>query len=66
MENENENLNIEKTKSIIDNLKKIPKKKSLFKRFELHIYIIAIFIFINFFFSFPYLIQDQLFQIKKN
>jgi hypothetical protein len=53
MENENEILNLEKRKSIIDNLKKVPKKKSLFKRFELHIYIIAIFIFINFFFSFP-------------
>ena len=66
MENEDEILNIERGKVNIDKLKKVPKKNSLFKRFELHIYIIAIVIFINFFFSFPYLIQNQLLQIKKN
>jgi hypothetical protein len=66
MDNEKEILYIEKGKDIIDKTKKIPKKKSFFKRFELHIYIIGIFILVIFFFFIPYLIQNQLIQIKKN
>ena len=52
MENEDEILNIERGKVNIDKLKKVPKKNSLFKRFELHFYIVAIFILISFFFFF--------------
>jgi len=55
MENEDEILNIEKEKAIIDKTKKVPRKKSLFKRYELHIYIIIIFIIISFFFFILYL-----------
>lgn len=58
MENEDEILNIERGKVNIDKLKKVPKKNSLFKRFELHFYIVAIFILISFFFFFPYLSQN--------
>ena len=52
MENEDEILNIERGKVNIDKLKKVPKKNILFKRFELHFYIVAIFILISFFFFF--------------
>ncbi len=55
MENEDEILNIEKEKAIIDKTKNVSRKKSLFKRYELHIYIIIIFIIISFFFFILYL-----------
>ena len=67
MENEDkEILNIEKGKQVVDTLKISPKKKSLLKRFELYIYIIAIFILISFFFLAHYPIQNQSSQIKMN
>jgi len=51
MENEDENLNIEKEKVII-NKKKAPKKKSLFKKYKGYFYIIGIFFELFFFLFF--------------
>jgi len=65
MENEDEILNKEKGKVIID-MKNPPKKKSLFKVYELHFYLIAIFIFLSFFFLIPYLNLNHIIQIKKH